>query len=252
MSTRRPYKPSGYRSRAQTISAIRSQRSAQAAAAAMIRRTPTLKGYARSGSAYTGKYKYGGKATAEVKFIDTAQGFTFDATGEVPGGGQLNLIAQGVGESQRVGRKVVVKSIHARWTIQPNANTWLGSTVRLLLVQDTQCNGAAATYSGVGGVLESDSVTAFRNLENSNRFIIHMDKFFSMQPTAGILTAFNATPKCITFNKKCNIPIEFDSSATTGAIETIRSNNLFLLARSSLDDDLIQCIGVVRIRYTDN
>jgi len=247
----RSYKPSGYRSRSRTIAQIRAQRSNAAAAAAMIRRNPTLKGYARVGTAYTGKYRYG-KPGGEMKFLDTAQGFTFDTTGEVPAGGQLNLIPQGVNESERIGRKVTIKSIHARWQIQPNANTWLGSTLRLLLVQDTQCNGAAATYSGVGGVLESDSVTAFRNLENTNRFIIHMDKFFSLQPTAGILTAFNASPKCITFSKRCNIPIEFDSSATTGAIGTIRSNNLFLLARSSLDDDLIQCIGVVRIRYSDN
>jgi len=226
--------------------------SAQRRAARIIAKTPALRGYARTGSAYTAKYRYGTSPTGEVKFLDTATAFLFDTTGEVPATGQLNLVPQGVEESQRVGRKITIKSINIRWIVSSGAGTSGSDSLRLLLVQDTQANGAAATYSGVGGVLESDSVTAFRNLENSNRFIIHKDWFINMNPTAGIVGAFNQTNKVITFNKKCNIPIEFDSSASTGAIGTIRSNNLFLLARSAAVDDGYQCAGVVRIRYTDN
>jgi len=226
--------------------------SAQRRAARIIAKTPALRGYARTGSAYTAKYRYGASPTGEVKFLDTATAFLFDTTGEVPATGQLNLVPQGVEESQRVGRKITIKSINIRWVISAGAGTTASDTLRLMLVQDTQANGAAATYSGVGGVLESDTVTAFRNLENSNRFIVLKDWFFSLNPTAGIVGAFNSTQKSITFNKKCNIPIEFDSSASTGAIGTIRSNNLFLLARGGVVDDGYQCTGVVRIRYTDN
>jgi len=230
------------------------KRGRQATANAIIAATPALRGYARVGGGYTGKYarSYGRSAQAELKWLDTATSFNVDTTGEVPATGQLNLIPQGVEESQRVGRKVTIKSIHVRWNVQSANAAWQGSNLRILLVQDKQANGAAATYSGVGGVLETDSVTAFRNLENSNRFIIHKDWFFPLIPAAGVTTSFNLTTRTIQWSKKCHIPIEFDPSAATGAIGTIRSNNLFLIARSSLDDDLITVSGVVRIRYVDN
>jgi len=191
-------------------------------------------------------------AKPESKFFDTTHSFTFDTTGEVPATGQLNLIPQGITEATRVGRKVTITSINQRLLIQPNTTVWIGSILRLMLVQDTQCNGAAATYSGVNGVLESDSVQAFRNLENSRRFIVHKDWYFPLTPKAGVVGAFNVEAQVLNFNKKCNIVLDFDSVASTGAIETIRSNNLFLLARSSMDDDIVQCQGVTRIRYIDN
>lgn len=219
-------------------------------AAVTIAANPRLRGYARTYSRYSGKYRYG-RQQAELKFLDTATSFTFDTTGEVPATGQLNLIPQGVGESERIGRKVIIKSIQCRWRCVPNTTNWIGGVLRLMLVQDTQCNGAAATYSGVGGVLEDDTVTAFRNLENTSRFIIHKDWLFSLTPKAGVVGAFNTESRVVQFYKKCSIPIEFDSVAATGALTTIRSNNLFLLARSSVDDDVVQCLGVVRIRYLD-
>lgn len=220
------------------------------AASAIIAASPALRGYARVGTAYTGKYGYGSRS-GEVKFLDTTTSFAVDTTGEVPATGQLNLIPQGVEESQRVGRKVTIKSIHVRWVVNMAA-TATSPTIRILLVQDTQCNGAAATYSGVNGVLETDTVQAFRNLENSQRFIIHKDWFFPLNTGAGVTGSFNPFSKTIKWSKTCSIPIEFDSSATTGAIGTIRSNNLFLIARANVDDDLVAVNGVVRIRYTDN
>jgi len=221
-------------------------------AAVTIAANPRLRGYARANSSYSGRFSYGRAPRPELKFLDTATSFTVDATGEVPTTGQLNLIPQGIGESERVGRKVTIKKVQLRWTVTANSNNFVGSVLRLMLVQDTQCNGQAATYSGVGGVLESDTVTAFRNLENVERFRVLKDWFLPMVPTAGIVTTFNVPIRCLTFNKSCNIPIEFDSAAATGALTTIRSNNLFLLARSSIDDDIFLVSGVVRIRYLDN
>jgi len=227
--------------------------SRSANAANIIMRVPGLRGYARTGGKYTGRYaRQYGRDGPEVKFFDTTHSFTCDTTGEVPATGQLNLIPQGITESTRVGRKITIKSINMRLLVQPNTTVWIGSIVRLMLVQDTQCNGDAATYSGQDGVLETDTVQAFRNLENTHRFIVHKDWYFPLTPKAGVVGAFNVEARTLTFNKKCHIPIDFDSSATTGVLDTIRSNNLFLLARSSMDDDIVQVQGVTRLRYTDN
>lgn len=190
--------------------------------------------------------------TGELKFLDTSNSFTFDTTGEVPANGQLNLIPKGTGASERIGRKVHIKSIHMRSTIQPNAVTWSGGAmIRFLIVQDKQCNGAAATWSGVNGVLAADTISAFRNLDNIDRFVILKDWFLPITACAGVTTSFNTPIMEFEFHKKCNIPIEFDAVADTGAITTIRSNNLFMLARSTTDDDILQHSGVTRIRYID-
>lgn len=211
-----------------------------------IARTVTLN-KARSFSAYSKK-----APTGEIKFLDTINSFTFDTTGEVPATGQLNLIPQGTGEQERIGRKVHLKSIHMRGTISPNPATWSGgSMLRLLLVQDKQCNGAAATYSGVNGVLENDVISQFRNLENIDRFIIHKDWYIPLNAKAGVSGAWAPVVKEIEFHKKLDIPIEFDSTVTTGALTSIRSNNLFLLARSTVDDDIVTYAGVCRVRFVD-
>jgi len=190
-------------------------------------------------------------ASFERKFKDTALNFTVDLTGECPATGQLLTIAKGTAESERIGRQITVKKVQVRMTVAANTNTYVGGAFRILLVQDKQCNGSAATYSGVNGVLESDSFTAFRNLENSGRFVILKDWIETLQPAAGIVGAFNSAMKVLDFYYTCSMPVSYDSTADTGAIETIRSNNLFLLARSSFDDDLYQVSGVVRVRYID-
>lgn len=209
---------------------------------------------ARSLSITAARAYAAGKRTAptgEVKYLDTTLSFLFDTTGEVPATGQLNLIPVGTGESERIGRKVHLKSIRLRGHLSPNTPDYQGEIIRLMLVQDKQCNGAAATYSGVNGVLSADTVSAFRNLDNQDRFIIHKDWFFTINPTAGVTTSFNLQRVEFDFYKKLNVPIEFDSTVTTGALTTIRSNNFFLLARSVANDDVFVMNGLCRIRYVD-
>ena len=160
-------------------------------------------------------------------------------------------IPQGDEESERVGRKITVKSINGLLNI--TGNPAVGNDfLRLSLVQDTQANGGAATYSGVGGVYETDVVPAMRNLDNSARFKVLKNWLIPVTATSGIVGAFGTISKHLKINLKCNIPISYDSSATTGAIGTIRANNLFLLARAQVSDDASSCAGVIRIRYSDN
>jgi len=219
----------------------------------VTRKTPTKK--ARRPLARTGGYtgRFSGKG-AELKFFDTAISFTIDATGEVPASGQLNLIPQGVTESTRIGRKCTLKSIalNLGMSYSPGAAAVMSDISTIMLVQDTQTNGAAAAIADVlqggGGTIS----TAFRNLENSDRFRVLKTWKHTWQPDAGVTTAYNSSRKRIQFFKRCSIPIDFDSTASTGAIGTIRSNNVFLLAGTDGgSDDLITVYGNCRLRFSD-
>jgi len=205
------------------------------------------KGYARTGG-YYGRFTGRG---GEDKFFDTALAFNFDATGEVPATGQLVLIPQGVTESQRIGRKCTITRINMRGYVNytPGADANMASSLFMYLVQDTQCNGAAA---GVTDVLSSNNLaTAYRNLSNSQRFKILKRFVFLINATAGVTTAYCKQVRIFNYSKKCRIPIEF--SSTTGAIGEIKSNNLFLLAGTdSLSDDQAALVGTCRVRFSDN
>lgn len=173
-----------------------------------------------------------------------------DRTGEVPATGQLNLIPQGVTESNRVGRKCVVKSIQLKMQLRytPGANS--DETAFVYLVLDKQCNGAAAAATDV--LTSADFEKAMTNLENSDRFVILKKWAISFNPTAGISGAPVAMNEIVEYYKKVNIPIEYDSTAATGAIGTIRSNNIFLLAGAGLTDDTVAVLGTCRLRFQDN
>jgi len=233
------------------LSARRSRVYAKSAAARTTL-TSAQRGYMRTGG-YYGRYR-GRRATqAEMKFLDTTLTTTAAAAGSLSG--SLNIVAQGDTESQRNGRKITIKQISIRATLLMNNSTAVTDTseeVRFLLVQDKQANGAAAT---VLDVLETASVRAFNNLANKSRFNILVDKRFSLNqmgatPTGAAYT-FGELTQNFALYKKCNIPIEYDNSATTGAITTIRSNNLFFILLGETGA-LATMSSTTRIRYTDN
>lgn len=208
---------------------------------------PIVPGYTRT-SGYYGRYA--GMGGRELKFFDTALGFTFDTTGEVPTTGQLVLIPQGVTESTRIGRKCVIKSITIRGGISSNISTATSSatTCHLFLVLDKQCNGAAANATDV--LTSTSFSSALRNLSNSERFKIMKRWDVTLASQAGVQGAFDNARRFINWTKKCNIPIEY--SSTTGMITEIRSNNLFLLAGSAGTDDVFGLVGTCRVRFSDN
>lgn len=190
----------------------------------------------------------------ESKYFDTTTSASFDSTGEalVP---SINLVPQGVTESQRIGRKIVVTDIHFQglvtWGVG-SASTFPNSYVRMALVVDHQANGAAPTYTDV---YKADGVFQFRNLANSKRFTVL--KEWRLVPENSIASTSDnwassavdvrSSPTPVEYHKKCSIPIEFDS--TTGAITEITQNNIVLLAESYFADDIHGLSANWRIRY---
>jgi len=210
---------------------------------------------AKSSNGYTQNSGYYGRFSgpaAELKFFDTDMQFNVDLTPEVPATGQLNLIPQGVTESTRVGRKACLKSIQIDGSIVYSVPASVGGTIiSISLVQDTQCNGAAAAATDVYNFNGTNMVQGtLRNVANSERFRVLKKWDISMNVGAGIVNAFGEIVRKWKYYTRCDIPIEF--SSTTGALTEIRSNNLFLVAGSLNADDAVVVNGLCRVRFSDN
>ncbi len=163
-------------------------------------------------------------------------------------------IAEGIGEEQRVGRKLTVRSINWRFDItggvQANTATPNHEVVRVILYLDKQANGATAAITDI---LEVDDYQSFNHLANKSRFRTLMDRTYNLDLVAA--TGADATSEWSlqaiqdTLFKKVNIPIEYDNTAADGSIATIRSNNIGVLLLSKFG--LASFGSKMRIRYSD-
>lgn len=190
----------------------------------------------------------------ELHFLDTAQAYTVPTVFNQPASSCLNVIPQDDTQSGRTGRKVVVESIHFHGMV-----AFTGTGVALVqstycdfyIVQDTQANGANPTIVGAntGFVTTNNINTMQRTLANVNRYRVLKKIRVLCDPTAGAGTVGTIQ---VPFDAyiRCKIPIEYDASAATGAIGTIRSNNIFLCSgQSGTSDMTVEVVGNVRIRF---
>ncbi len=167
----------------------------------------------------------------------------------------LLTIPEGNGEEERIGRSIVIKKIGWRFRITLPTTAVAGETgdtARIVLIHDKQANGATPASTDV---FESNDFQSFNNLSNNRRFRILMDKTYSIRSQAGSGRGTTDTLSYAenqiddTFFKECNIPIEYDNSAATGAITTIRSNNIVCMLSSA--SGFVGFSSKMRFRYTD-
>lgn len=179
----------------------------------------------------------------ETKYLDTILASTTLATTGTILSPSLNIIAQGDGQSDREGRRVVITKISIRGIAATTAAEDTDA-YRFILYQDKQCNGATAT---VANILESTVSLSFNNMSNSRRFKILWDTHNVVGPNAGVTAAFAQGLEWIKVNIPCDIPIDYNSTATTGALTTQTSNNIGILGISVLG--LVNVTYHVRIRF---
>jgi len=181
----------------------------------------------------------------EIKFFDTLLSDPISSTGEVADGSGLNLIPQGTTESNRDGRKCTITSINMKGYLTKN-NGGPSAVYNIALVLDTQANGAYPDYTDV---FETDTPDSHLNLANSQRFRVLKRWYGTMNALTvnNSFTNWGETRKVLSFNKKCNIPLEF--SSTTGAITEIRSNNLLVMWDCDLNDAISANMNF-RLRFT--
>ncbi len=210
-------------------------------------------GYTRQAGFY-GRFA-GPKAELKFHDLDIDDG-TVSASGAIAED-SCNVIAQGNTESQRVGRKLTIRKINWKYevrlaSVQDQANPPNGDLVRIILYQDKQTNGATAAITDI---LETADYQSFRNLANLGRFNILMDRTHrvgeSMAQTDGTNTAAYPIVHSGPYGlyKACNIPIEYDNSATTGVITSQRSNNIGVLTISQAG--VAGFFSKMRLRYSD-
>ncbi len=192
---------------------------------------------------------------SELKFHDV----DFNNASVSTGGdieGTINIIAQGITESTRIGRKCTITNIGWRYDISlaeldAGASPSPSNVVRIILYLDKQTNGASAT---VLNILQTADYQSFNNLSNKGRFTILMDKTHSLNylnlasDGAGVVSSGNVL-RSFKFFKKTNISIEYDDSAATGALTTIRTNNIGILSISRSGNVLID--SKIRLRFAD-
>ncbi len=163
-------------------------------------------------------------------------------------------IAQGTTESERLGRKITIRSINWRWDIVKIASTSPSNgdeVVRVILYLDKQTNGATATTVGL---LETDDYQSFNNLANKSRFRILMDRTYVLNALSGggdgTVNDLYSMIISDSLYKKVSIPIEYDNSLTTGVITTVRSNNIGVLLLSKTGA-ISQFASKMRLRFSD-
>jgi hypothetical protein len=165
----------------------------------------------------------------------------------------ISGIAEGTGHDERVGTRAFVSSIDVKLWLTSDTSTPDDHCdfARVMLVQDKQANGA--TSLTIGDLLDTasayDKTTAFRNLENTQRFKVLYDKRFKLSSytTAG--------PNCQSVNIHKKFPgglrVTYDTSDTAGT--SIKSNDVWLVfvANHATEANNPYVAGTYRVRYTD-
>ncbi len=216
---------------------------------ARARRKLTFRrGYNRTGG-YYGRYT---GDRPELKFHDLDVDDASIAAGGTIAQASCVTIAQGNTESERIGRKLTIRSVNWRFDLSFGINAAISGadTIRIILYLDKQCNGGAAV---VTDILESADYQSFNNLSNKSRFRTLMDRNYDMQPLAaggdGTTNDQGGLAMSDSVYLKVNIPIEYDNSATTGVITSVKTNNIGVLLLSK--NGLSTFTSKMRLRYSD-
>ena len=188
----------------------------------------------------------------ELRFLDTNATEADVTTAGVIAEDSLCHVAAGTGESDRIGRKITIKSVHVKGLAHLDSSTLLNDMdcwLRVIVYQDKHANGATA---GVTDILEGANILAYRNLVNSERFNVLKDLMVNINTTAvsgdGTTHASVEREAFFQIHKKVNIPVQF--SSTTGAISEIQNNNvglLFIVSNANVDVTY-RC----RVRFREN
>lgn len=176
----------------------------------------------------------GGFTGKELKFVDysvASSALPSSWTLWDPATGALNAVAQGNGESQRIGRKITNSSLHIRGILNASSTVANGASCRIVVFKDNQSNGAAPTPSNV----MTSGINGFRNLEYVSRFQVLVDKVYNINPSItfnGNTSTLNASSpnRHIAFNMKISSDTTFDG--TTADISDITDGSYHVMVIS--------------------
>lgn len=198
----------------------------------------------------------------ENKFFDVERNVdAFAVTWDTmePDTTNLTAIGQGDGESQRDGKQYAINSIHIKGfvtnTVQESSVAPDGDiTVRLVLVLDTQTNGAQLTATNVMDGGQTNDIFSFRNLQFTKRFRVLWDRTFNIKVAVsntneGAINLFAVGENRMTFkvNKTFKTPLMVNTSDTGADIANVTDNSIHMIGVSTSTDANVsyQC----RVRF---
>lgn len=246
--------PASAKARAAFMAGVNARRTAKVMAVRAALARPTGLGATR------GFRPVGRRTVGERKVIDvgvtTAQ---VNTTGAIT---LLNGSTQGTDYTNRIGRKIVVKSLYIRGAmLNEQANNQLTTGTqgaqagRMIVFVDMQPNGATPA---VTDLLVSASPYSQLNLNNRDRFKIIKDKMYFFDPYVYTTTATQASAaltnqiKQIKCYKNMNLETIYNSG-NAGTIGDIQSGALYLLfigSATSGTTDLNANLSI-RVRFVD-
>lgn len=178
------------------------------------------------------------KNTGERKYIDYSVNGALPATHNYM---LLNGLQQGTTPSQRVGRKVQMKSVELSGYVTESSSNqgWF----YMALIYDIDADGSAFTYQDVYTTAPTSG--DIRNLNNSDRFKVI--KRWKVYLNANSNERSKNAP--IDFYKKIDLPVEFNGG-NAGTVADIQTGSLYLYYTSD-DRATTSLILQTRVRYTD-
>lgn len=180
------------------------------------------KAFKRTRKSYKGLNRRG-VASAETGFVDLASGaFAIDTTGTIA---LIATVAQGASVNQRVGKKIIWKSLQMRGNSE-NSSTAGFNDCAMLIVYDKRPTGS---LPAITDVLATANSGAFNNDANSGRFRIlkREDWVMVSRPLNLTGTESSAVSNDFYLNLK-GLPCVY-KAAGTGAIGDIEEGALYCI-----------------------
>lgn len=181
----------------------------------------------------------------ETGYVDLAAStYNCDTTGTIT---LIATIPQGTSVNQRVGKKVMLKSVQFRGLIRAKAATTTADAA-FLIIYDARPTGA---LPAITDVLDTATAASFNNDTNSDRFRILKRRDFTV---CGNVTtpSTGQEAKTADFFLKINKPSVF-KAAGTGAIADISDGALYLVTvgNQAAGTGACELAGGFRTRYID-
>lgn len=186
--------------------------------------------------------RYNRKTNIEFKTIDVAPNVVADTTGSVT---LLNGLIQGTDYTNRIGRKVTLRSIEIKGQNFVTPGTGVDQNQRVLIVHDNDPNGV---LPAITDILTAVTPVALRNLNNRTRFNILLDKRFQLNATAE-----PTSTRLWKYYKKMYRQEEFNGN-NFGDIRDITQGAIYYVSLGNVAPGATAggSFANVRIRYTDN
>lgn len=219
-----------------------------------LRRTASIRKKRRV-DGYKRPYAVGRTSLTEVKSCDTTvAAATLVTLGSVTGTEpsvaytgltEVNLIRQGATVSQRIGNKIVIKSIDCWFTYYVSSLTHAG-VARAMLIYDRQPNGAFPAIADIIKSQPAGTAADFSGINISNKSRFQMIRDEALQITGGSDFA-----KVVHWYCKGKWETEFGADA--GTIADFRTGAIYFIIYETLSVVAVANVGDFhcRIRYWD-